>query len=359
MGFVESLKGLIYDILHNLDRINVDYITSNGLNPLRIRHDSGGIIEFKSDGKAYYNGTEIVSSSGGTSDHGALTGLADDDHTQYLPLTGSRAMSGDLTLNSTTPRIVLQEGGSFRGALHVETDDSVVLESELSNLSFATTAITGGDIIFWPEGVASFTMTATGAISYQPINIDSSGNPLLSFSKSASYRGAIGIGNSDQIVIESEHGGIVLGTYAGTGGTIDMNPKDGGVVATFDSAAIDFTQPLDMNGDAITDAAMAGTNSATFKINQDNAGVEASAIEFDRGSVATAARILWSEANDWFSFEAVTGSTAAKIIAGTMVTGDHGTAATDEVVNVCYGTSATPPTASTTTEGALYIQYTA
>jgi len=41
------------------------------------------------------------------------------------------------------------------------------------------------------------------------------------------------------------------------------------------------------------------------------------------------------------------------------VAADHGTAATDQVVNVCYGTSATPPTASTTTEGALYVQYTA
>jgi hypothetical protein len=38
---------------------------------------------------------------------------------------------------------------------------------------------------------------------------------------------------------------------------------------------------------------------------------------------------------------------------------DHGTASTDQVVNVCYGTSATPPTANTTTIGALYIQYTA
>jgi hypothetical protein len=31
----------------------------------------------------------------------------------------------------------------------------------------------------------------------------------------------------------------------------------------------------------------------------------------------------------------------------------------DEVVNVCYGTDATGPTASTTTEGAIYIKYTA
>jgi len=38
---------------------------------------------------------------------------------------------------------------------------------------------------------------------------------------------------------------------------------------------------------------------------------------------------------------------------------DHGTPATDEIVNICYGTSATPPTASTTTEGSLYVQYTA
>ena len=65
MGFVESLKGLIYDILHNLDRINVDYITSNGLNPLRIRHDSGALIELRDDGKAYYNDVEIGAGGAG------------------------------------------------------------------------------------------------------------------------------------------------------------------------------------------------------------------------------------------------------------------------------------------------------
>lgn len=38
---------------------------------------------------------------------------------------------------------------------------------------------------------------------------------------------------------------------------------------------------------------------------------------------------------------------------------DHGTGTTDMIINVCYGTSATPPTASGTTEGAVYLQYTA
>ena len=43
---------------------------------------------------------------------------------------------------------------------------------------------------------------------------------------------------------------------------------------------------------------------------------------------------------------------------GTNITGDHGTDSTDEVVNVCYGTGSSPA-ASTTTEGALFVKYTA
>ena len=42
-----------------------------------------------------------------------------------------------------------------------------------------------------------------------------------------------------------------------------------------------------------------------------------------------------------------------------MEASDHGTATTDMIGNWCYGTSSTPPTASTTTEGALYFMYSA
>lgn len=41
-----------------------------------------------------------------------------------------------------------------------------------------------------------------------------------------------------------------------------------------------------------------------------------------------------------------------------LVVADHGTASTDQVVNVCYGTG-DPPAANTTTEGTLFIKYTA
>ena len=109
MGFVESLKALIYDILHNLDRINVDYITSNGLNPLRIRHDSGGIIEFRSDGKAYYNDTEIGSGGSGLWEvDGTETQLitADEIDMQDKDIINANSLiansSTDLTLTVST-----------------------------------------------------------------------------------------------------------------------------------------------------------------------------------------------------------------------------------------------------------------
>ena len=39
-------------------------------------------------------------SEGGVTDHGDLTGLADDDHTQYLLASGARVMSGDLDIGN-------------------------------------------------------------------------------------------------------------------------------------------------------------------------------------------------------------------------------------------------------------------
>ena len=50
---------------------------------------------------------------------------------------------------------------------------------------------------------------------------------------------------------------------------------------------------------------------------------------------------------------------AGATFTGAVVASDHGTGTTDQVVNVCYSTSETPPTASTTTEGTLFITYTA
>ena len=54
---------------------------------------------------------------------------------------------------------------------------------------------------------------------------------------------------------------------------------------------------------------------------------------------------------------AQTAAEVAALIAAYKVTTDHGTAATDQLVNVCYGTGAAP-TANTTTIGTIYLKYT-
>jgi hypothetical protein len=57
---------------------------------------------YSKSGKPYFktfDGTvydlSVTGSAGGVSDHGALTGLGDDDHTQYLLEDGTRALSAD------------------------------------------------------------------------------------------------------------------------------------------------------------------------------------------------------------------------------------------------------------------------
>lgn len=62
--------------------------------------DGTGVVP---DGAWFYDTTTTTHkfrqnatwTSGGTSDHGALTGLGDDDHTQYLRTDGTRALTGD------------------------------------------------------------------------------------------------------------------------------------------------------------------------------------------------------------------------------------------------------------------------
>ncbi len=59
---------------------------------------SGDSVHVADESRMYrYNGSawEVIEIS---MDHGSMTGLGDDDHAQYLPVSGSRAMSGDLDM---------------------------------------------------------------------------------------------------------------------------------------------------------------------------------------------------------------------------------------------------------------------
>ncbi|MCK5225146.1 MAG: hypothetical protein KAQ89_00355 [Planctomycetes bacterium] len=67
----------------------------------------------------------------GASDHGALTGLADDDHTQYLLVAGTRAMTGNLQMgdNDITGADTIQATASQNLTLKVSTGSSIVFQA--------------------------------------------------------------------------------------------------------------------------------------------------------------------------------------------------------------------------------------
>jgi hypothetical protein len=60
---------------------------------------------------------------GGVTDHGDLTGLADDDHPQYLLADGSRIVSGDLTIGVGTgnPYLIIDGGALFWRGIQLHT----------------------------------------------------------------------------------------------------------------------------------------------------------------------------------------------------------------------------------------------
>jgi len=70
---------------------------------------------------------------GGVTDHGALTGLGDDDHSQYLLVNGSRAMSGRLKMGNN----VLED--ITRVAIHADADGL-----EIRDASDTTTTVVLG-----------------------------------------------------------------------------------------------------------------------------------------------------------------------------------------------------------------------
>ena len=82
------------------NRINFGIIVcTSGTRPNAV--DGKTIYETDTDKLLIYNGaTWAEITGGGVTDHGALTGLTDDDHTQYLLIDGTREMTGNLDMGA-------------------------------------------------------------------------------------------------------------------------------------------------------------------------------------------------------------------------------------------------------------------
>jgi hypothetical protein len=111
-SFLSGLSGVEVTSVADGEVLRYDSVTSTWKNAAV----SGGITAFLglTDTPSDYTGEalklvrvntgedalEFVAPSAGVTDHGVLTGLTDDDHTQYLLIDGTRAMSGDLDMDS-------------------------------------------------------------------------------------------------------------------------------------------------------------------------------------------------------------------------------------------------------------------
>lgn len=101
LGQIETYLENILNGAQSAEAVRFDELGSNPSTPAtgkwKIFAKSTGIYIIDDGGTV----TGPLGTGGaGTSDHGALTGLADDDHTQYLLVSGSRAMTGALAMGN-------------------------------------------------------------------------------------------------------------------------------------------------------------------------------------------------------------------------------------------------------------------
>lgn len=77
---------------------------------------------------------------GGVSDHGSLSGLTDDDHTQYLLINGSRVMTGDLSLSGGDGALTFTVAGENSIKIPDNQASALIIEeADNAYLTFVTT----------------------------------------------------------------------------------------------------------------------------------------------------------------------------------------------------------------------------
>lgn len=143
----------------------------------------------------------------GVSDHGALGGLGDDDHTQYLLVDGTRAMTGRLTL-PTGSRLAVSVGNSqyngvwFNGDQIGLASNSVdcftarssgnLLQASTSVVAGKDLSVLGGEVSIVEDTAANVPLTVKGAAS-QSGNLtewqDSTGAVVAQVSPSGAFQG--------------------------------------------------------------------------------------------------------------------------------------------------------------------------
>lgn len=111
----DAINAMIQSAIASLKKLELSELTSFGRDKLTIRHASGGTIQFRNDGKVYYNGTEI-----GTSSSGLWEYDSGNTHTELIT-------AGDISMEGHDVKNVGEIKGTSTGNLVLTIDDGYAL----------------------------------------------------------------------------------------------------------------------------------------------------------------------------------------------------------------------------------------
>lgn len=137
---------------------------------------------------------DAIAVAGGTgtgiTDHGSLTGLADDDHSQYLLEDGTRAMSGQLDMGAQ----IITNVGTVDGVDISARDHAATVAGDLNHNDLAN--LNAGDVY---EHISAAQLAALHAIATKAtLGLDTTDSPTFA---SLTLTTSLILGNDDKIVL--------------------------------------------------------------------------------------------------------------------------------------------------------------
>jgi len=315
--------------------------------------------------------------AGGTSDHGILIGLLDDDHIQYILVDGSRGFSSTVSgiMPTESSHLVTKEyadtlsgTGQTNTASNLGAGEGVYAQKVGVDLQFkslveaGSIALTSDSDIITISGGAGEGASDHGELTglddddHPQYHTDARGDARYYIESevdtiSGSLNDKIGTNEIEYITVSGTDitnkyvtlaytpflaTEVALGIIGGSTQTYGVNYTVSGTKLSWDGLGLDGVLEA---GDK-------------FRIIYTRGGAPTYGINIVEDTTPQLGGDLDTNGHDiLFGTDTISGI-------GTIITGDHGTASIDQVVNVCYGTG-DPPASGTATEGALFIKYTA